>query len=159
MGAINNAFTQAAGAVAGATIATKNIKEAELSKTLAADSSALVARNQARETEAEANRAANEAKKEGGLVEQLSNAEVAKEYADKALDRAKRRKNSRPITILERYTAAQAADKALRKLKDDYDAVIGMQDRAKEQRMHATALTGQAIKLRIKYKSRWGGIE
>ncbi len=112
MGAINNAFTQAAGAVAGAALAIKNTKEAELSKTLSADSSALVARNQAREATAQADEATNEAKKEGGLVEQLSNAETAKEYADKALDRAERRKNSRPITILERYTAAQAADKA-----------------------------------------------
>lgn len=159
MGAINNAFTQAAGAVAGAAIATKNIKEAELSKTLTADSSAIVARNQAREADAQANEAANEAEKEGGLIEQLSNAEVAKEYADKALDRAMRRKNSRPITIMERQTAAKAADKAFRKLKDEYDSVIGMQDRAKELRMQAHALTGRAIKLRIKYKSRWGGIE
>lgn len=102
MGAINNAFTQAAGAVAGAAIATKNIKEAELSKTLSADSSALVARNQAREAEDVANKADNEARKEGGLVEQLSNAEVAKEYADKALDKAERRKNASPITILEK---------------------------------------------------------
>jgi hypothetical protein len=43
--------------------------------------------------------------------------------------------------------------------KDKYDAVTGMRDRAKEQRMHAHALTESAIKLRTKYKSRWGGIE
>lgn len=102
MGAINQAFTQAAGAVAGAAIATKTIKEAELSKTLSADSSALVARNQAREATAEANKADNEAKKEGGLNFKLAEAEVTKEEAQKALDKAARRKNASPITVLEK---------------------------------------------------------
>jgi hypothetical protein len=159
MGAINNAFNQAAGAVAGAAVAIKNTKEAELSKTLSADNSALVARNQAREADAQAAEATNEAEKEGGLIEQLSNAEVAEEYAYKALDRAKRRKNASPITILERRADVRAAERARRSLKDKYDAVTGMRDRAKEQRMHAHALTESAIKLRTKYKSRWGGIE
>jgi len=102
MGAINQAFNQATGAVAGAAVAIKHTKEAELSKTLSADSSALVARNQAREATAEANKADNEARKEGGLVFQLAEADTTKEFAKEAYDKAKRRKNASPITVLKK---------------------------------------------------------
>ena len=51
MGAINNAFNQAAGAVAGAALAIKHAKETEESKMHTAENSALVARNQARAAE------------------------------------------------------------------------------------------------------------
>ena len=70
MGAINNAFTQAAGAVAGAAIATKHIKEVEASKMQSAENAALIARNQAREADAAAYEADVEAEGPGGLKEQ-----------------------------------------------------------------------------------------
>lgn len=112
MGAINNAFIQGAGAIAGAAVATKSIKEAELSKTLTADSSALVARNQAREATAKADKAVNEAQKEGGLDFKLAEAETAKDLAEKAYDKAKRRKNGSIITRLEKGKAYREATKA-----------------------------------------------
>ena len=68
MGAINNAFNQAAGALAGAGLAIKHAKETEESKMHTAENSALVARNQSRTAEAEANDAYYEATKEGGLT-------------------------------------------------------------------------------------------
>ena len=54
MGAINNAFNQAAGTVAGAALVVKHAKETEESKMYTAENAALIARNQARTAEAEA---------------------------------------------------------------------------------------------------------
>ena len=51
MGAINNAFNQAAGAVAGAALAAKHAQESDFSKMNAAEHSALIARNQSREAD------------------------------------------------------------------------------------------------------------
>ena len=53
MGAINNAFNQAAGAVAGASIAIKHAQESDFSKMNSAEHSALIARNQASTAETE----------------------------------------------------------------------------------------------------------
>ena len=53
MGAINQAFNQAAGTVAGAALAIKHAKETDESKMHTAENSALIARNQARTAEAE----------------------------------------------------------------------------------------------------------
>ena len=105
MGAINNAFNQAAGAVAGAGLAIKHAKETEESKAITAENAALVARNQASTAEAEANAVNAEAVKKGGLVEQMTAAETNKEKAEKAFDKAKNRKN--------------ASLKTIRKKKDD----------------------------------------
>ena len=54
MGAINSAFNQALGAVAGAGLAIKHAKETDFSKAITAEHSALVAKNQAVDAEAEA---------------------------------------------------------------------------------------------------------
>ena len=105
MGAINNAFNQAAGAVAGAALAIKHAKETEESKMNTAEHSALIARSQASAAEAEANEVNAEAVKKGGLVEQMTAAETNKEKAEKAFDKAKNRKN--------------ASLKTIRKKKDD----------------------------------------
>ena len=45
MGAINNAFNQAVGTVAGAALAIKHAQESDFSKMNSADNSALIARN------------------------------------------------------------------------------------------------------------------
>ena len=105
MGAINNAFNQAAGALAGAGLAIKHAKETEFSKAVTAEHSALIARDQAKTAEAEANEVNAEAVKKGGLVEQMALADVNKEKAEKAFDKAKNRKN--------------ASLKTVRKKKDD----------------------------------------
>ena len=57
MGAINNAFNQALGAVAGAGLAIKHAKESDFSKAVTAEHSALVAKNQAVDAETAANEA------------------------------------------------------------------------------------------------------
>ena len=158
MGAINNAFNQAAGAVAGAAIAINHAKETDESKMNSADNSALIARNQARAATAEANEATNEAQKEGGLVEQLSAAEVKEEEANKAYNKAINRKNGSPVTRLEKMTELRAAQKAADELRDKYKALTDLQDRALEQRMHAAKATKIALDEKTKYEQRWGGI-
>ena len=159
MGAINNAFNQAAGAVAGASIAIKHAQESDFSKMNSADNSALIARNQARAATAEANEATNEAQKEGGLVDQLSEAEVKEEEANKAFEKAINRKNGSPVTRLEKMTDLRAAQKAADELRDKYKALTDLQDRAMEQRMHAAKATKIALDEKTKYETRWGGIK
>ena len=57
MGAINNAFNQAAGAAAGAALAIKHAKETDFSKAITAENAALIARNQSREADVAAKNA------------------------------------------------------------------------------------------------------
>lgn len=159
MGAINNAFNQAAGTLAGAAIAIKHAQESDFSKMNSADNSALIARNQARAATAEANEATNEAQKEGGLVEQLSAAEVKEDEANKAYNKAINRKNGSPVTRLEKMTELRAAQKAADELRDKYKALTDLQDRALEQRMHAAKATKIALDEKAKYEKRWGGIK
>lgn len=158
MGAINNAFNQAAGTLAGASIAIKHAQESDFSKMNSADNSALIARNQARAATAEANEATNEAQKEGGLVEQLANAEVKEDEANKAYNKAINRKNGSPVTRLEKMTELRAAQKAADELRDKYKALTDLQDRALEQRMHAAKATKIALDEKASYEKRWGGI-
>ena len=158
MGAINNAFNQAAGTLAGASIAIKHAQESDFSKMNSADNSALIARNQSRAATAEANEATNEAQKEGGLIEQLSAAEVKEEEANKAFEKAVNRKNGSPVTRLEKMTDLRAAQKAADELRDKYKALTDLQDRATEQRMHAAKATKIALDEKANYEKRWGGI-
>ena len=159
MGAIQGAINQAAGAIAGAAIAVKHTKEQEFNEAVSAQDHAVVVQGQAQTATDEANAAYNKAQEPGGLIEQHSNAEVKKEYADKAFEKAKNRKNASPVTVFERMTAAQAADKAFTKLKDEYDSVVGMMDRATVMRRQAMQATELAVKKNARYKSRWGGRE
>ena len=159
MGAINNAFNQAAGTVAGAAVAIKHTQESEFSKMNSADNSALIARNQSRTASAEANEAVNEAKKDGGLYQQLSEAEVAEGEAKKAFEKAYNRKNGSPITILNKMTELKAAKKAADTLRDKDKAVEDLQNRAIEQRRYAAKATQIALDEKTKYEKRWGGIK
>ena len=157
MGAINNAFNQAAGAVAGAALAIKHAKETDFSKAITAENAALIARNQSREADAEANAANDEAMKEGGLTEQLSVAEVNREEAEKEYNKAK--KNGSPSKRFEKLTELEAAKKAEYELKNKYKAIVDINNRAVEQRAHADTATQLAEKAQQKYQSKWGGIK
>ena len=102
MGAINNAFNQAAGAAAGAALAIKHAKETDFSKAITAENAALVAKNQASTAEAEANEATHEAGKEGGLLDQLDDANNDRIKAEKAYNKAVNRKNGSQATIFKK---------------------------------------------------------
>ena len=158
MGAINNAFNQAAGAVAGAALAYQHAKETDFSKAITAENAALVARNQSRAAEAEANDAYYEATEKGGLTFQLAEAETNEAEAKKAFEKSIKRKNGAPETMFKKYTELDAAKEAANKLRDKYKAVEDMIARANEQRAHADKATQLAEKAQQKYQSRWGGI-
>lgn len=157
MGAINNAFNQAAGAVAGAGLAIKYAKETDFSKMNSAENSALVARNQARAANDEANAALDEAAKNGGLVEQLSEAEVNREEAEKAYNKAVKRKNGSAKTRNRRLTDLMAAQKAESELNNKYQAIMNINKRAEEQIDYANKATEMALKAKEKFEKHWGG--
>ncbi len=157
MGAINNAFNQAAGALAGAGLAIKHAKETEESKAITAENAALVARNQARAAEAEANAANDEAVKEGGLTEQMTAAEKNREKAQKAFDKAINRKNGSIKTKLKKRNDLIAAQEAEMALNNKYKAIADINNRFEEQRAHADKATKIALDAQQKYEKHWGG--
>ena len=157
MGAINNEFNQAAGAVAGAALAIKHAKETEESKMNTAEHSALIAKDQARAAEAEANAANDAAIGEGGLVEQMTAAEANREKAQKAFDKAINRKNGSTKTKLKKRNDLIAAQDAELALNNKYKAIIDMNNRTEEQRAFAAKVTKLAEEAQQKYKNRWGG--
>ena len=155
MGAINNVFNQAAGAVAGAALAIKHAKETEFSKAITAENAALIARNQSRAADAEQNAANDEAMKDGGLTEQLSAAEVRREVAEEEYNKAKKRKDG--LTMVKKFDELEAAKKAENELRNKYKAIVDINNRAEEQRLHASKATEIALKAQQKYQSKWGG--
>ena len=157
MGAINNAFNQAAGAVAGAGLIIKHAKETDFSKMNTADNTALVARNQAMAANDETNAVWDEALKKGGLVEQLSAAEVNREEAEKEYNRAVKRKNGSPKTRFKKFTELDAARKAEDELKHKYQAIENMDKRTNEQLDYAAKATKMALDAKEKFEKHWGG--
>ena len=158
MGAINNAFNQAAGAIAGAGIAIKHAKETEESKMNTAEHSALIARDQARTAEAEANAANDEAVKKGGLVEQMTAAEANREKAQKAFDKAINRKNGSTKTKLKKRNDLIAAQEAELALNNKYKAIVDINNRVEEQRAFASKVTKLAEEAQERFEKHWGGI-
>ena len=84
-------------------------------------------------------------------------AEVNREEAEKAYNKAINRKNGSPVTRLEKMTDLRAAQKAEIELKNKYKALTDIQDRATEQRIYAAKATKIALDAKEKYQSRWGG--
>ena len=157
MGAINNAFNQAAGATAGAALAIKHAKETDFSKSITAENAALVARNQASTAEAEANAVNAEAVKKGGLVDQMTAAETNKEKAEKAFDKAKNRKNASLKTIRKKKDDLYWAQNAAYELNNKWKAIVDMNNRVEEQRAHADKATKIALEAQQKFEKHWGG--
>ena len=101
MGAINNAFNQAAGAVAGAAVAIKHAQESDFSKSLAAENAALIARNQSREADV----AAKDAKlEEEPTSEGLVDAIMKSWGKDEEYYKARDRKNASAKTVYRKLT-------------------------------------------------------
>ena len=157
MGAINNAFNQAAGAAAGAALAIKHAKETDFSKAITAENAALIAKNQASAAEGEANEATHEAGKEGGLLDQLDDANNDRIKAEKAYNKAVNRKNGSQATIFKKQDDLWAAQEAEQTLKGKFLALKDLQNRAVEQRAHAKKATELAEKAKQKYQNKWGG--
>ena len=154
MGAINNAFNQAAGATAGAALAIKHAKETDFSKAITAENAALIARNQSREAEA----AAKDAKLDEEQTFIAGSDAAAKEWdAEQAYNKAKARKNASYKTVHKKLTELDAAKRAYMELTNKLKGIDDMVQRAAEQRAHADKATELAEKAKQKYQSRWGG--
>ena len=159
MGAINNAFNQAAGAVAGAALAIEHAKESDFSKANAAEHSALIARNQAStsETDYEKAEAENEwATDEKGKVKSLLLRKVEADHAvnkaQAAFDKASSRKNASNKTKQKKFNDLAAAVSASESLKAKIDALNAMAERAKEQRAYADKATKLAEEAQQRYQ-------
>ena len=164
MGAINNAFNQAAGAAAGAALAIKHAKETEESKMNTAEHSALVARDQARAAETDYNTATAEngfITDEKGKTHSLLASSMVAEHkfneAKSALAKAQNRKNASHKTVDKKLNDVLAARSAADALNAKIEAINAMAERAKEQRVAADKATQLAEKAQQKYRSRWGG--
>ena len=164
MGAINNAFNQAAGAAAGAALAIKHAKETEESKMHTAEHSALIARDQARSAETEYNTATAEngfITDEKGKTHSLLASSMVAEHkfneAKSALAKAQNRKNASNKTVAKKLNDVLAARSAADALNAKIEAINAMAERAKEQRAAADKATQLAEKAKQKYQSRWGG--
>ena len=162
MGAINNAFNQALGAVAGAGIAIKHAKESDFSKSITAEHSALVAKNQAVEAEAAANKAKEgEEQANSEQIDAIMNSwgkdeeyySAQKEYDDKVA------KGQHPshIPVYQKLTEWQAAKRAIDEAANKINGIQAMKQRALDQRAYADKASQIASKAQQKYQSRWGG--
>ena len=162
MGAINNAFNQALGAVAGAGLAIKHAKESDFSKAITAEHSALVAKNQAVDAEAAAKDAklgeeqANSEQLDAivnswGKDEEYYNAE--KEYDDKV------QKGQHPSysPVYQKLTEWQAAKRAIDEASNKIEGIQAMKQRALDQRAYADRASQIASKAQQRYQSKWGG--
>ena len=166
MGAINNAFNQAAGAVAGAALTINHAKETDESKMNVAEHSALVARNQASSAETEYSKAAAEndyiTDEKGKTHSLLASSVIAEDKFDKAksaLAKAEKRKNASRKTVEKKLNDVLAARNAADALKVKTEALNAMSERAAEQRAAADKATQLAERAQQKYQSKWGGIK
>ena len=162
MGAINNAFNQALGATAGAALAIKHAKESDFSKAITAEHSALVAKNQAVDAEAEAKNAAlDEEKANSDHIDAIMNSwgkdeeyySAEKEYDDKV------QKGQHPSysPVYQKLTEWQAAKRAIDEASNKIEGIQAMKQRAKDQRAYADKASQIASKAQQRYQSRWGG--
>ena len=162
MGAINNAFNQALGAVAGAGIAIKHAKESDFSKMNTAEHAALVAKNQAVDAEAAANEAKlGEEKANSEQVDAIMNSwgkdeeyyNAEKEYDDKV------QKGQHPSysPVYKKLTEWQAAKRAIDEASNKIEGIQAMKQRAKDQRAYADRASQIASKAQQRYQSKWGG--
>ena len=161
MGAINNAFNQAAGAVAGAALAIKHAKESEFSKMNAAENAALIARNQSREADVAAKDAKlDENKTREASIDAIINSWGKDEEYYKAQEdynnKKQKRKNASHKNVDKKLEEWQAAERAIDELDNKLFSIETMKQRALEQRAHADKATQLAEKAQQKYQSRWG---
>ena len=137
MGAINNAFNQALGAVAGAGLAIKHAKQTDESKMMTAEHSALVARNQASDAKLESDKTNAEnfgVPDENGEIKspqtRLTESDYAIEKATAAYEKARDEKSKKTG---QKYNDLKAALNARAILDAKIEAVDRMRFRAEEQ--------------------------
>ena len=161
MGAINNAFNQAAGTVAGAALAIKHAQESDFSKMVSAEHSALIARNQSREADVAADAAKiGEKKTNDDYIDSIINVWGRDEEYYKAEEEynknKQKRKNASRKNADKKLEEWQAAEIARDKLGNKVYSIETMKERAAEQRAYADKASQIASKAQQKYQSKWG---
>ena len=161
MGAINNAFNQAAGAVAGAALAIKHAKETDFSKAITSENAALIARNQSREADVAAKDATlDENKTREDSIDAIISSWGKDEEYYKALEdynnNKQKRKNASRKNVDKKLEEWQAGLRAIDELDNKLFSIETMKQRAVEQRAHADKATQLAEKAQQKYQSKWG---
>ena len=160
MRAINNAFNQALGAVAGAGLAIKHAKESDFSKAVTAEHSALVAKNQA----VEAEQAANEAKLGeektnsdyiGAIIDSWGKDEEYYKARDIYNDKIKKGQKASDKAVQKKLTEWEASKRAIAELENKINGIDAMKQRALDQRAYADKASQIASKEQQKYQSRW----
>ena len=159
MGAINNAFNQALGATAGAALAIKHAKESDFSKSITAEHSALVAKNQAVEAETAANEAKLEEKPTSqSLVDAIVDSWGKDDEYYKARDDHNKDSNKTPYSVVaQKLTEWEASQRAIDELDNKLNGIQAMRQRALDQRAYADKASQIASKAQQKYQSKWGG--
>ena len=153
MGAINNAFNQAAGAAAGAALAIKHAKETDFSKAITSENAALIARNQSREADVAAKDATlDETQTNSNWIDSVLDSWVKEDKYKKAQER----KNASAKNVDKKLKEWQAAQRAIDELNNKLFSIETMKQRALEQRAHADKATQLAEKAQQKYQSKWG---
>ena len=162
MGAINNAFNQAVGATAGAALAIKHAKESDFSKMNTAEHAALVAKNQAVDAEAEADKAKlGEEQARSDQIDAVMNSWGKDEeyYAAEEDYHNKMQKGQQPSyePVYKKFTEWEAAKRAIAEVSNKIKGIEDMKQRALDQRAYADKASKIAQKAQQKYQSRWGG--
>ena len=162
MGAINSAFNQALGAVAASGVAIKHAKEADFSKMNTTEHAALVAKNQAVDAEAEADKAKlGEEKANSDYVDAIIGSwgkdeeyyKAQKDYDDKM----QKGQNPSYDHVYKKLTEWEASKRAIAELEQKINGIDAMKQRALDQRAYADRASQIASKAQQKYQSRWGG--
>ena len=162
MGAINNAFNQAVGAVAGAGLAIKHAKESDFSKSITAEHSALVAKNQAVDAEAAANEAKLGEKKayEDSIDAIMKGWGKDEEYYKAQEDydnKIQKGQKASSKAVDKKLTEWQASQRAIAELDNKINGIQAMKQRALDQRAYADKASQIASKAQQRYQSKWGG--
>ena len=159
MGAINSAFNQALGAVAGAGIAIKHAKESDFSKMNTTEHAALVAKNQAVEAEAAANEAeiGAEQTNKDWINNVLDSWTKEEEYNKAKQNYDAKVKNASFENVQKKLTEWEASKRAIAELSNKINGIDAMRQRALDQRAYADRASQIASKAQQKYQSRWGG--
>ena len=154
MGAIQGAINQATGAIAGAAIGVKHVKEQELSTAQAAENQSIIANNEAATITKQANEAYDKAYEKDGLLEKLAVADTEAKVSQMKANKLNKDPNATPLQQYEARKNANEARRAFDSLQDQYDSLIDMMDRAAVMRKHAFEMSDIAVKKVHKFEKR-----
>ena len=163
MGAINSAFNQAVGAIAGSALAIKHAKESDFSKMNTAEHAALIANNQAVDAKAEADKAKLEEEKSNldyinAIISSWGKDEEYYKAQEEYDNKIQKGQKASYKAVQKKLTEWEASKRAIAELENKINGIDAMKKRALDQRAYADRASQIASKAQQKYQSRWGGM-